>query len=215
MESQDKYGLIDDGAIEVEYTETRVVNVTDEPVTFRVAGNPGSPARKYRLAPWGKDGSSVSLQSGYCNEYTGAGARFLLEPIIERLTKRHAWPTVTVMRLSPIDGVMTPHTFTSARLPMVVREDKAKDARKAWLAEMAKHPEQERLRELQAQARAKADAEAAVSRERGQVPAQVGEVVGDEAFDEDAPPDPDADVVIADETPPPDVAPRAKRGGRG
>lgn len=214
MESQDKYGLVEDGAIDIEYSETRVVNVTDEPVTFKIAGNPGSPARRYRLAPFGKDGSSVSLQSGYCNEFLGAGSRFMLEPIIERLTKRHPWPSLTVNRMSVADGVMQPHTFHSARLPMVVREEKAREARKAWLAEMAKHPEQERLRELQALARAKADAEAIVARERGQVPQTVGEVVGDEAFDEEPPPDPDADVVVGGDEPPPEVAPRAKRGGR-
>ena len=42
---------IDEDDDAIDYSESTVVNVTDEIVSFTVATTPGSKARRYRLAP--------------------------------------------------------------------------------------------------------------------------------------------------------------------
>lgn len=112
-----RYGLEpDDDA--TEYSEALVVNITDDEVVFKIATTPGSKARRYRLAPFGRPGSSVHLQEGYTKEYRGAG-REIIKPIVEAITKRESYPGGPAMA-------------------QVVHEDKAPQARRAWLATFAK-----------------------------------------------------------------------------
>lgn len=209
MSNQDQYGLVqDDDPSAEEYSETVCVNITDEVVNFTIASTPGSPPRKYRLAPFGKNGSSVSLQSGYCKPYKGAGGHHMLEPIIERKTRRHVWPQ---SRVRDAAGVET--LIETPRLPMVVRQDRADEARAAWLAAARRKPSANAKPvtfavQLDEQRRP-------VSATIVQAPL-VGEEVGDDEI-EAPPPDPDDPIDLptigADEEPPPEVPPRAKRGG--
>lgn len=101
-----------------DYTESRVVNITDEDVVFKIAQGPNAKPRRYRLAPFKQgNAASVTLQDGYVKPYKGAG-RKMVRPIIERLTMRHVFPS-------------------GPRMPMVVDEEKAPAARAAWVAALA------------------------------------------------------------------------------
>jgi len=117
----------------LDYSEARVVNITDEEVKFTIATTPGAKPRRYTLAPFGKPGCDVHLQEGYTKPYRGAG-RKMIRPIIESRTLREPFPGARLDN-SPDPKEARPHT-----LPMVVHEDNAKAARKAWLAAMAKAP---------------------------------------------------------------------------
>jgi hypothetical protein len=193
------YGLDkDEDEDAIEYSETEVVNVTDEPVKFRIATTPGAKARRYTLAPYGKPGDSINIQTGYAQPYLGAGQHHLLEPIIHRLTKRHVAPQT---RNSDGQLVNTP------RLPCVVRREVAAQFRDQWLnasraAKQANVKRQTLTIEVDPTAVSAPVRAARVSAP----PPLIGEEVGDEPIDPIAPPDPDepmpADIpTIADEPP--------------
>lgn len=115
MSNGQPYGLeIDDSDEALDNIMRPVVNVTDEVVKFTIASVPGSKPLRYKLAPHGKQGSTVMLQEGYVKPYQGAG-REMIAPIIERLTSRHVGGN------------------EGDKLPMVVDEEKATAARAAWL----------------------------------------------------------------------------------
>ena len=97
-----------------EASEARVVNVTDEVTRFEIAQGPGSKPRRYKLQPYGKADSGIHIQRGYTIPTRGVG-RSMIKPTIEQLTEREAYAR-------------------GPRLPMVVAEDRADDARTAWLA---------------------------------------------------------------------------------
>lgn len=95
-------------------SETRVVNVSPFTARFEVAGTPGSPPRRYTLAP----GASVHLPSGYCFDFQGAG-RQPVRATIKSLTEREVFPG-------------------GRPLPMVVHENEARDYAEQWRAEQAR-----------------------------------------------------------------------------
>lgn len=130
MTDQNQYGMEPDDDAE-DYSEARVVNVTDEDVTFKVATTAGSKARRYRLAASGQPGDSVHIQSGYTKVYRGAGRKDLA-PLIERITMREVYPA------GPHGADGKPVYPAGRSLPRVVHEDRADEARRLWQLELAK-----------------------------------------------------------------------------
>lgn len=121
MATSQQYGLeFDDDDDANDVVMRNVVNITDEEVRFRIATVPGSKPLRYKLAPFGKPGSTISMQGGYTLPYRGAGTK-MMAPIIEKLTSRH------------VGG------HEGAKLPMVVEESKAQQARSQWLSAMRAH----------------------------------------------------------------------------
>lgn len=195
LAKQQPYGLApeDDSR---DYTESRVINITDEEVVFRIAQGPGAKPRRYRLAPYESgNAAGVNLQDGYAKPYKGAG-RKLVRPIIERETMRHVYPR-------------------GPRLPMVVHEDRAEEARAAWVGALEAH----------AAATGKPIQAPAPRREPPRAPARevapqrdapklIGEEVGNEPIE---PPHPDDVEVFADGEPAEDLIPQPvpTRKGRG
>lgn len=98
-------------------SEARVINVSPFTARFEIATSPGSSPRRYKLEP----GQSVHLQSGYTEEFQGAG-RQPVRPTIESLTERHVW-----------NGGPT--------LPMVVHEGRAKEVAAEWERMLARGAE--------------------------------------------------------------------------
>ncbi len=171
-----RYGLEpDDDASE--YSEALVVNISNEEVIFKIATTPGSKARRYRLAPYGQAGSSVHLQDGYTKEYKGAG-REVIKPIIEALTRREAYPG-------------------GPSLALVVHEEKAPAARRAWLAAFEK-------READIAKAQSIELKVSPDQLRAALPkaAKAAPVVAEDfGNDEIEPPHPDDDPIIADGPP--------------
>lgn len=94
------------------HAEALVVNVSPHVCRFEIGTTPGAAPRRYKLAP----GESVSIQSGYAKEFTGA-SRNPVRPIIESLTEREVYPR-------------------GPSLPQVVHAEKADAVREQW-AEIA------------------------------------------------------------------------------
>jgi hypothetical protein len=167
---------IDEDDDAIDYSESTVVNVTDEIVSFTVATTPGSKARRYRLAPYGKNGDRINLQDGYAKPYPGAG-RYMCPPIVERRTMRHVYPG------------------SEERLPMVVHEDRAAEVRAKWLAAVKKGAEKAKQKPITVALEVNPHGEPV--RATVKTPPLIGEVVGQ---DEMEAPHPD-DVDALDEAP--------------
>lgn len=124
MSASNAYGReLDDDAID--YSESEVVNVTDEDVQFTIATHPGSKPRRYTLAPFGQPKCAIHIEDGYTRPCSGAG-RALRKPIIESKTMREVFPG-------------------GKSLPMVVHHEQARDARKRWVDELKKAPPEHRV----------------------------------------------------------------------
>lgn len=176
MNSQ--FGLeLDDDDAEATVMRT-VVNVTDEVVSFSIASMPGSKPLRYKLAPWGKNGSSVALQEGYTMPYKGAG-REMIDPIIERITKRHVGGS---------DG---------DRLPMVVDSSKAEAARASWLRALSTHRKSKSVKPVTVSLQV--DPETLQPRAARVAEPFIGEVVEQDTIE---PPHPDDEPIAVDGPPP-------------
>ena len=169
---REQYGqIIDDEENAIEYRESLVVNITDEPVTFTIATQPGTAPRRYKLAPFGRSMSSIHLQDGYTRPYKGAG-RGTMAPIVERLTMRHVYPG-------------------GPRLPQVVHEEQAEQARAKWLAALAAKPTPTRRMALEIDVPAHLDPDRMVARSKPAT-SMIGEEVGHEPIEPPHPADVDA-----------------------
>ena len=146
------YGqLIDDEDL-VDYQESTVVNVTDDVVIFIIATQPGSKPRRYRLAPYGDPAGRdrVTLVDGYAKEYEGAGTGKMCTPIIERITRREAFPAGPPVH-DPIQQKIVPKYPAGPRLPRVVHIDKAENMRARWEAAMSLHGQAVTMRPVMVQ----------------------------------------------------------------
>ena len=179
--SEGAYGLEQDDD-PTSYSESVVVNVTDEDVVFRIAQTPGVKPRRYTLARHGRPGDRVSIQTGYTQPYKGAG-RGMVDPIIDRLTMRHVFH----------DG---------PRLPMVVHEEKAAEYRAKWVAALQAKASKDSSKPVTIAVQVDAVTRAPISAKVKPAPEPefIGEEVGQ---DEIEPPHPDdvEDEPIADGPP--------------
>lgn len=194
MQKAPTYGLEVDDDDSPANQMVNVVNVTDEEVRFRIASIPGSKPLRYHLAPYGKQGDRVGIQEGYANPYRGA-SRELMTPIIERLTARH------------VGG------HEGAHLPMVVREERADEARAQWLRGMAAHKASKARKPMTVAL--EIDPEQLQPRAARVVPdhtpdpavvgAKLGKLIGEEVGNEEIePPHPDDAEVFATAAPEPE-----------
>jgi hypothetical protein len=205
--NENNFGLeLDDDDAEATVMRS-VVNVTDEVVKFSIASMPGSKPLRYKLAPYGKPGCTVSLQEGYTMPYKGAG-REMVDPIIERITKRH---------VAGNEG---------DRLPMVVDQSKADASRAAWLRAHAAHRASKARKpitvalEVDPETLQPRAARVAAETVKPAAPPMLGEVVAQDTIE---PPHPDDDPILADgppgsgpePEPEPVIAPPTSRRARG
>lgn len=201
------------------HSEERVVNITDEVVRFEIGTQPGSKPRRYRLAAYGRADSGVSIQAGYAHEYKGVG-RGMIPATIETLTEREVYPQGPIGAVG-LDGVARPIYPAGPRLPRVVREDKAEEARAAWKAGLQAGADARHIAGLPplASARAEATPLERPARVREQpiaaaVAAPVAVDVDDDDVDEI--PGPGADLPDLPEVPEPVFASAPKAGkGKG
>lgn len=178
MSTAGPYGLeIDDDDDPNETVMHTVVNVTDEPIKFRIASVPGTKPLRYNLAPYGKPGDRVPLQAGYAQPYKGAG-RDMIQPIIERLTSRH------------VGG------HEGAKLPMVVGSENERAGRAAWLAAHKAHRADKAKKPIALSIEIDpANLEPRAAKLRREPTKFVGEEVGLEPIE---PPHPDDEPIIVD-----------------
>lgn len=121
-----------------EQSEARIVNVSDETVRLEIAQQPGSKPRRYTLTPWGSREASVRIQAGYTKPFSGAG-RGMVTPTIETLTEREMLAEVPAT-MGP-NGIVLDPGRRAVRLPLVVHEDKAEDARAKYVSAMRRRGE--------------------------------------------------------------------------
>lgn len=108
-----------------EQSEAIVINVSDAPIRFEIATQPGTKPRRYKLAPWSRQGDRVSLQVGYTVPFKGAG-RGMVRPTIESLTMCEMVSEITPSATHP--------GRPAVRIPLVVHEDRADAARAKYVA---------------------------------------------------------------------------------